>query len=136
MFISNEDIDDIIAIIKSLEDSGVLIDVVTETVKDEIKKQEGGFLDAVLSPLAPLLVQPTIFSVVKGITGREVRRAETGYNNMDHVDKKNLVLLHSLSNIKITNHFNCEHKFNGIFSKDNLYRIKSGTYVINLDEKK
>ena len=29
---------DIIKIIKSLEDSGVLIDVVTETVKHEIKK--------------------------------------------------------------------------------------------------
>ena len=29
-----------------LEDSGVLIDGVTETVKDEIKKQEGGFLRA------------------------------------------------------------------------------------------
>ena len=29
---------DIIKIIKSLEDSGVLIDGVTETVKDEIKK--------------------------------------------------------------------------------------------------
>ena len=31
---------DIIKIIKSLEDSGVLIDGVTETVKHEIKKQE------------------------------------------------------------------------------------------------
>ena len=35
---------DIAKIIKSLEDSGVLIDGVTETVKYEIKKQEGGFL--------------------------------------------------------------------------------------------
>ena len=33
--ISNEDMDDIIRIIKSLEDSGVLIDGVTETVKHE-----------------------------------------------------------------------------------------------------
>ena len=37
---------DIIKIIKSLEDSGVLIHGITETVKDEIKKQEGGFLGA------------------------------------------------------------------------------------------
>ena len=43
---------DIIKIIKSLEDSGVLIDGVTETVKDEIKKQQGGFLGALLAPLA------------------------------------------------------------------------------------
>ena len=35
---------DIIKIIKSLEDSDVFIDGVTETVKHEIKKQEGRFL--------------------------------------------------------------------------------------------
>ena len=38
LFISNEDMNDIIKIIKSLEDSGVLIDGVTETVKHEKKK--------------------------------------------------------------------------------------------------
>ena len=38
LFISNEDINDIIKMIKSLQDAGVLIDKVTETVKDEIKK--------------------------------------------------------------------------------------------------
>ena len=36
---------DIIKMIKPLEDSGELIDGVTETVKHEIKKQEGGFLE-------------------------------------------------------------------------------------------
>ena len=35
LFISNEDMDDIIRIINSLEDSRVLIDGVTETVKHE-----------------------------------------------------------------------------------------------------
>ena len=40
LLISNEDVNDIIKIIKSSEDSGVLIDEVTETVKHEIKKQE------------------------------------------------------------------------------------------------
>ena len=38
LFILNEDMDDIIKILKSLEDLLVLIDGVTETVKDEIKK--------------------------------------------------------------------------------------------------
>ena len=38
LFILNEDMNDIIKIIKSLEDSGVLIDGVTETVKHETKK--------------------------------------------------------------------------------------------------
>ena len=38
LFISNEDMNDIIKFIKSLEDSGVVIGGVTETVKHEIKK--------------------------------------------------------------------------------------------------
>ena len=40
LFISNEDMDNIIRIIKSLKDSGVLTDGVTETVKHETKKLE------------------------------------------------------------------------------------------------
>ena len=36
--------------IKSLKDSGVLIDGVTEIVKHEIKKQECRFLGALLAP--------------------------------------------------------------------------------------
>ena len=43
---------DIMKIIKSLDDSGVLIDEVTETVKDEIKKQGEGFIGALLASLA------------------------------------------------------------------------------------
>ena len=50
----------IIKIIKSLEDSGVLIDGVTETVKHEINKQESEFLGALLAPLAASTVQPVI----------------------------------------------------------------------------
>ena len=65
---------DINKIIKSLEDLGVFIDGVTETVKHEIKQQEGGFLGVLLPPLAASLVQPVISSVVKGISGRGVRR--------------------------------------------------------------
>ena len=70
---------DIIKIIKSSEDSGVLIDGVNKTVKHEINKQEGGFPGALLAPLAASLVQPAISSVVKGISGRGVRRAGGRY---------------------------------------------------------
>ena len=70
---------DIIKFIKSLEGSCALIDGVTETVKHEIKKQEGGFLGALLAPLAASLVQPVISSVVKIISGRGARRAGRGY---------------------------------------------------------
>ena len=79
LFVSSEDVNYIIKIIKSLEDSGVLIGGVTETVKHERKKQEGRFLGALLAPLAASLVRPMIPSVVKGIGGRGVRRAGRGY---------------------------------------------------------
>ena len=71
----------IIKIIKSLENLGTLIDGVTETVKHDLKKQEGGFLGLLLGPLAASLVQPVISSVLKGITESEVRRAGRGYMN-------------------------------------------------------
>ena len=73
LFVSNEDMNDIIKIIKSLEDSNVLIDGITQTVKHEIEKQEGGFL-----PLPASLVQLVSSSVVKGISRGGVRRKERG----------------------------------------------------------
>ena len=36
--------DDLIKIVKSLEDSGLLLKGVTESVQNEIKEQKGGFL--------------------------------------------------------------------------------------------
>ena len=56
---------DIIKIIKSLEAPNVLIDDITETVKHEIKNQEGRFLPALLAHLAASLVQLVISSAVK-----------------------------------------------------------------------
>ena len=67
--------------LKSLEDSGVLIDGVTETVKHEIEKQEDEFQGALLAPLAVLIVQPVFSLVVKGISRRGVRRAGRRYMN-------------------------------------------------------
>ena len=44
LIISNDEMEDIIRIVKSLEDSGLLIKGVTETVQNEVKEQKGGFL--------------------------------------------------------------------------------------------
>ena len=38
-------------------------------------------------------------------------------------------------NIEITKYFDYELRFNGVFSRDYLPRIKDGVYVINLDDK-
>ena len=49
--ISNNEIEDIIKIVKSLEDSGLLLKGVTETVQNEVKEQIGGFLSMLLGIL-------------------------------------------------------------------------------------
>ena len=41
---SNEEMNDIIKIVKSVEDSGLLIKGVSETIKNEAKEQKRGFL--------------------------------------------------------------------------------------------
>ena len=56
LFISNEDINDIIKIINPLEYLGLLINGANETVKHGMEKHKGGFLGALLAPLAASLV--------------------------------------------------------------------------------
>ena len=49
---------------------------------------------------------------------------------------KFLVPLHPLNSVKVTNCFMHEPKFSGMFSRNNLPKIKDGACVISLDEKK
>ena len=51
LIISNEEINDIMKIVKSLEESGLLIKVVSETIKNEAKEQKDGFLSMLLGTL-------------------------------------------------------------------------------------
>ena len=41
---------------------------------------------------------------------------------------------HPLTNFEIQKHYQNEPRFNGVFSRDNLPKIKDGAYKINLDE--
>ena len=56
LIISNDEINDIIKIVKSLEDSGLLLKGVTETVQNEVKEQKGGFLSMLLGTLGASLL--------------------------------------------------------------------------------
>ena len=56
LIISNNEIEDIIKIVKSLEDSGLLLTGVTETVQNKIKEQKGGFFSMLLSTLGESLL--------------------------------------------------------------------------------
>ena len=44
--------------------------------------------------------------------------------------------LHPLTNVEIQKYYQNEHDFNGVYSRNNLLKIKDGVYVINLDEYK
>ena len=41
---------------------------------------------------------------------------------------------HPLTNFEIQKYYQNELRFNGIYSRDNLPKIKDGAYAINLDE--
>ena len=51
LIISNEEMNDVMKSIESLEESGLLIKGVSETIKTEAKEQKGGFLSVLLRTL-------------------------------------------------------------------------------------
>ena len=69
--ISNEEMKDIMKIIKSLEESGLLIKGITETIKNETKEQKGGSLPMLLGTLVPSILG-------NALTGKKVIRASEG----------------------------------------------------------
>ena len=71
LIISNDEIEDIIKIVKSLENSGLLLKGVTETVQNKVKEQKEGFLSMLLSTLGASLWGNLL-------TGKGVYRARKG----------------------------------------------------------
>ena len=56
LIVSNDEIEDIIKIVKSLEDSDLLLKGVSETVQNEVKEQKGGFPSRLLGTLCASLL--------------------------------------------------------------------------------
>ena len=56
LIISNDEMNDIIKIVKSLENSGVLLKGVSEIIQHEAKEQRGGFLSMLLGILGASLL--------------------------------------------------------------------------------
>ena len=75
LIISNDEMDDILKIIKSLEDSGVLLKAVSETIQHEAKEQRGGFLSMLLGTLGACLFGDILS---KGLSDKGVIRAGEG----------------------------------------------------------
>ena len=116
---------DIIKIVKSLENSGVLVKDVSETIHHEAKEQRGGFLSMLLGTLGASLLG-------NSLTGaNDVTRVGEGIKKKSDL----LIPFHPLTNFEISEYYENEPRFNGVYSRDNLpANIKKGAYVINLDE--
>ena len=85
LIISIDDMQDLLKIVKSLEDSGILLNGVTETVKNEFKEHKGGSLSMLLGTLGPSLLGNLL---TKKLSGRSVIRAGEGTVRASYVSKK------------------------------------------------
>ena len=64
-----------------------------------------------------------------------VRAGEGTIRAGEGIKKKALSPPHPLTNFEITDYYENEPRFNGVYSRDNLPKtIKDGAYAINLDE--
>ena len=76
--------ENIFKIVKPLEDSGLLLKVVSETIKNEAKEQKGGFLIMLLGTLgASLLSDILLGKKRKGVIRAGEGTAKVGYGNFD-----------------------------------------------------
>ena len=85
LIISNDNMQDLSKIVKSLEDSGILLDGITETVKNEVKELKGGFLSMLLGTLGASFLGDLI---TKNLSGRGVIRAREGTIRAGYGSKK------------------------------------------------
>ena len=137
LIISNDEMDDVLKIVSSLEDSGVLLKGASEIIQNEAKEQRGGFLSMLLGTLGASLLGDILS---KGLSGKEVIRAGEGTIRAGEGSKRSSLKIfltppHPLTNFEIRGYYQNEPRFNGVFSRDNLPNtIKNGAYVINLDE--
>ena len=88
LIILNDEIEDMIKIVKSLEDSCLLLKGVTETVQKEVKGQKGGFLSMLLGTLGASLSGNILTrrGINRAGKGRGINRAgkgilRAGYSN-------------------------------------------------------
>ena len=140
LVIEQEDMNDIMKIIEALENSGIFSKGVTKTIENETKEQRGGFLSTLLGTLGASLLGNLLTSGKRiARAGKGVIRAGDGIVSAGEGSgsKKTLNLLlpfHPLTNIKISEYYASEPRFDGVYSRNNLPKIKKGAYVINLDE--
>ena len=81
LIISNDEMEDIIKIVKLLEDSGLLLKGASETIQNEAKEQRRGFLSVLLGTLGASLLRNVLAGkgAIETSQGRGINRAGEGY---------------------------------------------------------
>ena len=77
---------DILKIVKSLKDFGVLLKGVSETIKDDAKEQKGGFLSMLFGILGASLLNSMLTG--KGVIRAGERTIRAGYRSRRSLLKK------------------------------------------------
>ena len=83
LIISNEKINDIMKIVQALGDSNILLKGVTKTIKNETKRQKGGFLSMLLCTLGASLLGNLLAGkeIVRAGSDRCSLNSSTSYGN-------------------------------------------------------
>ena len=141
LIIFNEEMNDIMKIVKYLEESGLLTNDVSQTIK------KGRLLGMLLGTLGASLLRNLWTG--KGTTAASQwrKRLETlaARANMPGQGKsragestiragQDLIPSHPLTNFEIQKYYQNKPKYYGVYSRNNLPKIKYGTYVTNVDE--
>ena len=81
---SNDEMEDIIKIVKCLEDSGLLLKEVSETIQNEVEEQNGGFLSMLLGTLDASLLG-------NNLAGKRMNRAGEGFIRAGYGSKRSSI---------------------------------------------
>ena len=100
LMIDNEDMNDIMKIIKALKKSGILLSGVGKTIENEVKEQKGGFLSMLLGTLGASLLG-NLLAGGKGImrAGEGIMRAGKGIMRAGEGVKKNTKIAITISSV-------------------------------------
>ena len=130
MMISNEEVNDIMEIIKSLEEADLLRKGVSETIENEANKQKDGFPGMLWGTLRASLLE-------RLLTGKGFKRSKITQEGVIRGDEAVIRAGHNFKCCRILLKYINITKANlnlmALFSRYNLLKIRVGAYAKTLD---